>query len=57
MTMADPTEPIRKALITDLNSTSVNRQALEAEHGHVWSTEELARDFEVLGIMAPFVVV
>ena len=57
MTMADPTEPIRKALITDINSNPSNRQELEAEYGRVWSTDELAHDFEVLGFMAPFVVV
>ena len=57
MTMADPTEPIRKALVQDLNSNPSNRQELEAEYGRVWSTDELARDFEVLGFMAPFVVV
>ena len=45
--MADPTEPIRKALITDINSNPSNRQELEAEYGRVWSTDELA----------PFVVV
>ena len=57
MSMADPTEPIRKALITDINSNPSTRQELEAEYGRVWSTDELARDFEVLGFMAPFVVV
>ena len=57
MTMADPTEPIRKSLVQDLNSNPSNRQELEGEYGRVWSTDELARDFEVLGFMAPFVVV
>ena len=57
MTMTDPTEPIREALITDINSNPSNRQEFEAEYGRVWSTDELARDFAVLGFMAPFVVV
>ena len=57
MTMADPTEAIRKELVQAMNSTAGNRQELEAEYGQVWSTDELARDFEVLGFMAPFVVV
>ncbi len=55
--MTDPTEPIRKVLITDINSNASNRQELEAAYGRVWSTDELARDFAVLGFMAPFVVV
>ena len=57
MAMADPTERIRKALVQDLNSNPGTRQALEAEYGRVWSTDELTRDFEVLGFLAPFVVV
>ena len=57
MTMADPTEAIRKELVQAINSNPDTRQALEAEYGQVWSTDELARDFEVLGFMAPFVVV
>ncbi len=57
MAMADPTEGIRRALVQDLNTSPSNRQELEAEYGRVWSTDELARDFEVLGFMAPFVVV
>jgi hypothetical protein len=30
---------------------------LEAEHGQVWDTQELGRDFVVQGFMAPYVVV
>ena len=33
------------------------REALEARHGRVWDTEELVRDFEALGFLAPYVVV
>jgi hypothetical protein len=34
-----------------------SREALEAQHGKVWSTEELSRDFEVIGFMAPYIAV
>ena len=30
---------------------------IEAEHGQVWDTQELRRDFEVVGFLAPLVVV
>jgi hypothetical protein len=35
----------------------MGRSGLEARHGRVWDAAELARDFEVLGFAAPFVVV
>jgi hypothetical protein len=35
----------------------MDRSGLEARHGRVWDAVELARDFEVLGFAAPFVVV
>jgi len=37
--------------------TVVDRAALEAQYGQVWDTEELQRDFEVLGFLAPCVAV
>ncbi|MBL8794109.1 MAG: hypothetical protein JNM56_09395 [Planctomycetia bacterium] len=55
--MTDPTEPIRRAQLAEINATPGSREALEANYGQVWNTEELARDFEVLGFMAPYVVV
>lgn len=33
------------------------RAELEREHGQVWNTEELRRDYTVQGFAAPFVVV
>ena len=33
------------------------RKLIEAQQGHVWNTDELARDFEVFGFAAPLVVV
>jgi hypothetical protein len=53
----DPTEAIRRERLAEINAVPGSREALEAEHGQVWTTSELGRDFEVLGFMAPLVVV
>ena len=63
----DPTESIRHELRTMINSsvtavceivgTDTTRRLIEARHGQVWSTDELARDFEVLDFSAPLVIV
>lgn len=55
--MVDETEDVRRALVGVINSNPNSREALEAEHGQVWDTNELAGDFEVKGFMAPYVVV
>ena len=55
--MEDPTEETRRALLVVVNGEAADRAALEARYGPVWSTSELASDFEVLGFAAPFVVV
>lgn len=55
--MTDPTEGIRRAMVSEINSDTSSREVLEKEHGQVWDTNELSRDFEVRGFMAPFVVV
>jgi hypothetical protein len=55
--MTDPTEPIRRAQLVEINAAPGSRETLEAKHGQVWNTEELARDFEVVGFLAPYVVV
>lgn len=52
--MTDPTEEIRKELVRQINANPGTRMALEALYGHVWDTEELTRDFEVLAFAAPF---
>jgi hypothetical protein len=56
-TMTDPTETIRRRQLAEINAEPGSRGSLEAEHGQVWDTEELGRDFDVLGFMAPYVVV
>jgi hypothetical protein len=52
-----PTEERRRALLVTVNASSADRANLETRHGRVWSTDELAREFEVLGFAAPFAVV
>ncbi len=56
-TTDDPTEEARRALVVAVNTEPADRVVLEARYGQVWSTSELANDFEVLGFAAPFVVV
>ena len=54
----DPTEDIRREMAESINANAVDsRAALEKNVGRTWTTEELVRDFEVLGFLAPFVVV
>ena len=55
--MPDTTEPIRRQRIVEINAEPGSREALEAEYGRVWNTEELSQEFEVVGFMAPLVVV
>ena len=55
--MSDPTESIRKELLVQINAEPGSREALEAEHGEVWDTNQLREDFDVLGFAAPLVVV
>jgi hypothetical protein len=55
--MSDPTEAIRKELLVAINAEPGSREALETEHGQVWDTRQLGEDFNVLGFMAPLVVV
>jgi hypothetical protein len=55
--MHDPTEALRRERLAEINAEPGSRQALEARYGQVWDTQELSRDFEVEGFMAPLVVV
>ena len=55
--MSDPTESIRRHRLAEINAEPGSREALEAQHEKVWSTDELQQDFEALGFMAPFIVV
>ena len=53
----DETEAYRRQRQADLNAVASNRAALEERYGQVWSTDELRAEFDVLGFMAPLVVV
>ena len=55
--MSDPTQNVRRQMLSEINAARGSRAALEAAHGQVWDTGELAADYEVLGFMAPLVVV
>jgi hypothetical protein len=55
--MSDPTERIRRERLAEINDDPSGREALEATYGQIWNTEELGRDFEVIGFAAPLVVV
>ncbi len=55
--MTDPTEAIRRQMVAEINADPGSREALERQHGQVWDTTELQRDFEALGFLAPLIVV
>jgi len=55
--MTDPTEDIRKQMLADINAQPGSREYLQAKHGQVWDTSELAHDFIVIGFITPLVVV
>jgi hypothetical protein len=54
--MNDPTESARREMITTGQPHEDYREAVSAGYPQ-WTTDELQRDFEVLGFAAPFVVV
>ena len=59
----DETEQIRRNRLAIINSAvasqdaEAERKRLEAQYGQVWDAAQLAQDFEVLGFMAPYVVI
>ena len=55
--MSDPTEVIRRERGAEINAEPGSREALQAQYGQVWSTDQLSEDFTVIGFMAPLVVV
>ena len=55
--MNDETEIIRRERLAEINADPGSREALASEYGQVWDTQELAGEFEVIGFMAPLVVV
>jgi hypothetical protein len=55
--MNDPTEAIRRERLVEINAEPDSREALEQQFGQVWDTQQLAEEFEVIGFLAPLVVV
>lgn len=55
--MNDPTETIRRERLAEINTEPGSREALEARYGKVWTTQELADQFQILGFLAPICVV
>ena len=53
----DETENLRRQRLIELNCEPGSRESLEAQHGQVWSTDQVREEFEILGFMAPYVVV
>jgi hypothetical protein len=51
------TEKLRWTRLVEINTEPADRETLEQRHGQVWDFRELARDFIVIGYMAPLVVV
>jgi hypothetical protein len=62
-TIPDDTEEFRRSRLAAINSTvethdpTTERKRLKSHYGSVWDTTQLAVDFEVLGFMAPYIVV
>ncbi len=55
--MTDPTESIRRQELAEINKMPSEREALEAKHGRVWDPDELREEFDVIGFLAPYIVV
>jgi hypothetical protein len=55
--LPNPIETIRRERLAEINAEPGSREALESEYGQVWDTRDLARDFIVVGFVAPLVVV
>lgn len=55
--MKDDTEGIRRQRLIEINEIPKDRDALESEYGQTWDTKELAREFIVVGFLAPIIVV
>ena len=55
--MNDPTESVRRERLTEINAEPGSREALESQHDQVWDTKELTAEFNVIGFVAPLVVV
>jgi len=63
MPLIDETEDLRRHRLVEINAPlrdlteTEARRLLEALHGKVFDTQELSAEFEVLGFVAPYVIV
>lgn len=55
--MENPPDGVRRQRLDELGLVPGSREALEDEHGQVWDTQELLRDFEVLERLGPYIAV
>lgn len=55
--MSDPTEPLRRKRLAEINGDDATRNSLTSQYGQVWNTKELSRDFTAEGFLAPYVIV
>ena len=55
--MSDPTESIRRQMLSEINGQPGTREYLEAKHGQVWDTAQPQDDYEIIGFAAPLVAV
>ncbi len=53
---ASEADAARRSRLVEINASPHSRDELEQAFGEVWNTEELARDFVVVGFLAPLVV-
>jgi hypothetical protein len=53
----DETEEIRRKRLAELNQAAAARDILEKQYGKVWDSAQIRVEFEIVGFMAPFVVV
>ena len=52
---SDPTEQARKEMTAEINAVEGSREYLEAQHGQVWDTSEVQKEFTIHGFGAPLV--
>jgi len=50
-------EDVRRDLCEEINADPGSRESLEAEHGQVWTSDELGVQFRVEGFAAPCAIV
>jgi len=53
--MTDVTEGIRREMTPAINAEEAERAALVAKYGPVYTLDEVQKEFEITGFMAPFV--